>query len=250
MEAGAHSAVAASGQRPSTAPSSGEQSVGSEAGRQVRALLDSAEQVAAALREGAERDAAVHREEADTRLREAEIESQRIIDAARRQADSLLAERRRLLEDLSDAIAARAGSLLEPLDRAAAARRELDDVLRALADAADRLAKSEPAGTDSHASVGDRGRAEPSREPDPAARASRGEDDGGRASPDAAPGADSPVDDSGGARLVAAQMAAAGSSRGEVAGHLQRTFELADLHTILDDVFGDAGRVDASPERG
>jgi vacuolar-type H+-ATPase subunit H len=40
------------------------------------------------------------------------------------------------------------------------------------------------------------------------------------------------------ARLVALQMAVAGGARGEVEVHLQRTFELEDLTSILDDVFG------------
>jgi uncharacterized coiled-coil protein SlyX len=41
-----------------------------------------------------------------------------------------------------------------------------------------------------------------------------------------------------GARLVALQMAVAGGNRGEVEVHLQRTFDLPDLSSILDDVFG------------
>lgn len=41
-----------------------------------------------------------------------------------------------------------------------------------------------------------------------------------------------------GARLVALQMAVAGGNRGEVEVHLRRTFDLPDLSSILDDVFG------------
>ena len=40
------------------------------------------------------------------------------------------------------------------------------------------------------------------------------------------------------ARLVALQMAVAGGARGEVEVHLRRTFDLEDLTSILDDVFG------------
>ena len=40
------------------------------------------------------------------------------------------------------------------------------------------------------------------------------------------------------ARLVALQMAVAGGARGEVEVHLLRTFDLEDLTSILDDVFG------------
>jgi hypothetical protein len=41
-----------------------------------------------------------------------------------------------------------------------------------------------------------------------------------------------------GARLVALQMAVAGSTREEVHSELQRAFRLADPSPILDDVFG------------
>jgi hypothetical protein len=41
-----------------------------------------------------------------------------------------------------------------------------------------------------------------------------------------------------GARLVALQMAVAGSTREEVHAELQRAFRLADPSSILDDVFG------------
>ena len=41
-----------------------------------------------------------------------------------------------------------------------------------------------------------------------------------------------------GARLVALQMAVAGSTREEVAAELQRAFRLQDPSSILDDVFG------------
>ena len=41
-----------------------------------------------------------------------------------------------------------------------------------------------------------------------------------------------------GARLVALQMAVAGSTREEVHAELQRAFRLSDPSSILDDVFG------------
>lgn len=50
-----------------------------------------------------------------------------------------------------------------------------------------------------------------------------------------------------GARLVALQMAVAGSTREEVAAELERTFDLPDSSPILDDVFGTAGPRRASP---
>jgi hypothetical protein len=44
-----------------------------------------------------------------------------------------------------------------------------------------------------------------------------------------------------GARLVALQMAVAGSTREEVEAELRRAFRLADPSAILDDVFGESG---------
>jgi outer membrane biosynthesis protein TonB len=44
-----------------------------------------------------------------------------------------------------------------------------------------------------------------------------------------------------GARLVALQMAVAGSTREEVEAELQRAFRLTDPSAILDDVFGESG---------
>ena len=45
-----------------------------------------------------------------------------------------------------------------------------------------------------------------------------------------------------GARLVALQMAVAGSTREEVHAELQRAFRLSDPSSILDDVFGSPRR--------
>ena len=49
-----------------------------------------------------------------------------------------------------------------------------------------------------------------------------------------------------GARLVALQMAVAGSTREEVHSELQRAFRLADPSSILDDVFGGPRRAGAA----
>jgi hypothetical protein len=46
------------------------------------------------------------------------------------------------------------------------------------------------------------------------------------------------------ARLVALQMAVAGGNRGEVEAHLIRTFEVTEVGTILDDVFGQGSDAD------
>jgi hypothetical protein len=58
-------------------------------------------------------------------------------------------------------------------------------------------------------------------------------------SADNGPRADDPGDARfDGARLVALQMAVAGSTREEVHAELQRAFRLNDPSSILDDVFG------------
>ena len=49
-----------------------------------------------------------------------------------------------------------------------------------------------------------------------------------------------------GARLVALQMAVAGSTREEVHSELQRAFRLPDPSSILDDVFGGPRRAGAA----
>ena len=51
-----------------------------------------------------------------------------------------------------------------------------------------------------------------------------------------------------GARLVALQMAVAGSTREEVHSELQRAFRLADPSSILDDVFGGPRRSGVAAE--
>ena len=56
---------------------------------------------------------------------------------------------------------------------------------------------------------------------------------------DGDPAAFSPSEEADGARLVALQMAVAGSSRGEVASHLRATFNLSEPDIVLDDVFGE-----------
>ena len=45
------------------------------------------------------------------------------------------------------------------------------------------------------------------------------------------------------ARLVALQMAVAGSARGEVEAHLRKTFEIQDASGILNDVFGQESKL-------
>jgi len=212
----------------------------------VRSLFAAAEKSAAAIRAEAERRAALT-------LAEADAEARRIREEARGDADELLAARRRHLTELSDAIARAAESALGDLDSAAEARAALDGLVRSLRATAERIAPAAAvsplravggggavAGDDAlSAAAGERPTearppVEPSAdEPIPRVGTPAGAANGD-GSPDTARGLT-------GARLVAFQMAQAGSTRGEVAAHLRRTFALQDAHEVLNDVFSASG---------
>jgi hypothetical protein len=134
-----------------------------------------------------------------------------IIDSAERAADALLAERRRHIAELSDAIVAHAEAVLGRLEEADALGRRLDEVLGDLRQAGVRLDRDAP-------------RTAPARR---FAREGERED---------------ASDDALGARVVALHMAKAGGQRGEVETHMRRAFELDDPQPILDEVFGRAAR--------
>ena len=238
-----------SGREPEgRAPAEEPQALSANVSLHVRSLFAAAERSAAAIRAEAEQRAALTRAEA-------EAESQRVLDEARGDADELLAARRRHLAELSDAIVRAAESALGDLELAGEARSALDGLVRSLRDTAERIV---PPG------VSTAGRGTPdtgaplagapdadlpvAKAPDadapatgapaeasaPVAEAPLDGNGNGDAPPDAAPGLT-------GARLVAFQMAQAGSTRGEVAAHLRRTFAMQDAHEVLNDVFPAAG---------
>lgn len=241
-------------------------SIASEVTDHVRSIVSAAEEVADSLKREAER-------RADIRVREADAEASRRLSQARAEADQVVNERRDRIADLSDAILERTESVLARLDQAEPVRRQLDGLLAELAASAQLLARESPPSGPSNpgASAGEAARsprgATPGEAPSPPAEAS-GQDppvtptsyrprtaalNGGRAVKDRRVEHDRPPrtatpgrsggqrDHFGGARQVAMQMAVAGSTRAEVAAHLQRTFELPDPHPILNDVFGEAG---------
>ncbi len=176
-------------------------SVASDAADRVRSIVAAAESEAARMRYEAERDA-------QARHREAEEQATRFLEDAKRRAENLVEERRRRIAEISEQIVESSQALLEHIDNAAAVRRQLDAVVQALGETADRLTR-------------DSGRT-PGEIPEPPVPAGDRFD---------------------GARLVALQMAVAGTSREEVEAHLRRGFGLEDPHPILDDVFGAAGRL-------
>ena len=227
--------------------------------------MSAAEAEAAGLLRDAEREAELIR-------REAQAEGDRIVDDARRRADDLVAERVQLLADMTDGIVERTEMLFDRIDATGHVKRQFDDLLRSLGEAAENLAReagtrpqadraprahaprsgsvprAAPAGSTRTAPARGAGQARrptpapapappPRREPAPVPHVRRPEP------VQSAPEPPRRVDDKSdarfdGARLVALQMAVAGSTREEVHSELQRAFRLADPSPILDDVFG------------
>lgn len=95
----------------------------SEISRRVGAILDAVEREATRLREEARGDAA------------------RYLGDARRQADALVAERRQRIAELSDELVAKSEAVVSRLDDAEPVRDGFENLVRALGDAAERLAE-------------------------------------------------------------------------------------------------------------
>ena len=227
-----------------------------DASQRVHSIVSAAESEAAGLLRDAEREAEMMR-------REAQAEAERILDEARVRADDLVAERMQRISELSDAIVEQTELLFDRFDSADQVRRQLDGLLRSLGEAAENVSReasvrrppvSRPAAPRPPAQQISRPPA-PRTEPAPrysehvaappvAPAAPRRPDPLDRAPEPPPTTANGPtVEDTSdarfdGARLVALQMAVAGSTREEVAAELQRAFRLQDPSSILDDVFG------------
>jgi DivIVA domain-containing protein len=170
---------------------------------QVRAILEAAERGAAELRADAGREASGHVEQVEAAAK----------DLLGR-LDTLHTELDRLLEGLKGTAASITGSL-EALSR---------DVgtLGASAAPAAEPAESPP----------------PAESPAPAAAAA----EPAAESPAPATNGAARTGDEAGARLVALNMALEGTPREETAAFLAEHYEVADLETLLDDVYASAGR--------
>jgi hypothetical protein len=223
-----------------------EDHISGEIGERVRGIISAAESAAEVIRHEAEQEIAARR-------RLAEAERARYLDAARHEADDLLRRRIQRMSELSEALIEGADRLLGRLDGAQDLRRQLDSTVAALAEAAERLASesrgavaavpAEPVAepeTEAEAEaevvladveVADDDDDEPRLRPAPEP-AEAGANGGGALSDDAE------ADDVLAARLVALQMAVAGSPRGEVEEHLRSNFAVEDTTSILNDVFG------------
>jgi hypothetical protein len=187
---------------PDTRPP--EERISSELGERVRAIVASAENMAAAIRRDAEQDA-------QSRRRETEAEAQRYLDEARRRADDLVAERVRRMSELSDLIMERTESILERLDQAEAVKAQLEQLVRALGATATRVANEARDDEVPEAPKAEVVLPQSEAEPSP--------------------------DELDTARLVALQMAVAGAARDEVEVHLARDLGIADPRPVIEDVF-------------
>ncbi|MEA2123967.1 MAG: hypothetical protein QOI80_749 [Solirubrobacteraceae bacterium] len=288
---------------------SAEESISDEISERVRSVLAAAESAATAIRHEAE-------QQVQSKRRAAEAERQRYLEDAKAEAEALLEERMKRISELSDSLIQGAEAILMRIEGAQEVKRQLETMVRALADAAEELAnesersrttapprpvavdhepeprmravpdrkepEAEPEVTEAEV-AGDEGPAvkgdlkpvevvpdsddevevvdavevevvdavevidEP--EPEPAPRSpiqrlrksasSRGDNgDTKEAEPAAAESRGFDGDDMLAARLVALQMAVAGSARVEVEAHLRKTFSLDEPTAILNDVFG------------
>lgn len=227
-----------------------------DASQRVHSIVSAAEAEAAGLIRDAEREAELIR-------REARAESERILDEARARGDALVTERAERIAELSDGILEQTEMLTDRMDSAGQVRRQLEGLLRSLGEAAANVSRelssrrtpvrqptpraeplpprSEPLPPPSRSIPEPVRPARPEpvqRAPEPVRRApeppARIADHRSDRRPAEDPG-DARFD---GARLVALQMAVAGSTREEVADELRRAFRLSDPSPILDDVFG------------
>ena len=156
---------------------------------------------------------------------EAELRTQ--VAEARHRLDAEVDERLRRLREVTDSL----------LERAQAVSDELDGLATALRRAATDAAAHEPFGAEMNG--------EPESTPTvvspapPRIDALEAELSGpataAAVAPEPEPGPTAPSD---AARLVAVEMALAGSSRGDVDRHLRSAYNVADTNDLLDDVFG------------
>jgi vacuolar-type H+-ATPase subunit H len=235
-----------------------------DASQRVQSIVSAAEAEAAGLLRDAEREAELMR-------REAQAEADRIVEDARRRADELVDERMRLLSEMTDGIVERTEMLFERIDATGHVRRQFDELLRGLGEAAESVGRESgsrrvvgrPAAHVSRPAPRVPPASAPAPPPPPVTHTARPASASVRPAPapepappprrDPVPPRPEPVqrapeparrvDDHNdarfdGARLVALQMAVAGSTREEVHAELQRAFRLADPSSILDDVFG------------
>ena len=219
---------------------------GAGLGARVNEIVDAVEREASKLRQEAEQEAAQIRYQAQE-------ESRRYLEQARQRSEQLAQHRAQQIHELSDALMRRAEEVLERLEYAVPVKEGFENLVRALGETAERLANQDyaefapPSWDTARAPASGQG-APPSPaygtpEPGPANVAGAGATSsaGGFQAPQ------QPVQQPGGqgqgwqelddAHRVAIQMAAGGSTRGEVEGHLAQA-PPATRASVLDEIFG------------
>ncbi len=218
-------------------PSSSLRESVSSAGERIQVIIEAAEKAAAGI------------------IEDADAQARRYIDASRKRADVLADERVRVMSDLTDTL----------IRQAELVKRQSDELLGALDSArgelGNRVGQELPAPSPAPAPEP----ASAPREPSPAPEAPRiphlqpvesqphdlqpVQPDPAPAQPPAPPGTPlgpfsapasppSTVTPSDGARLLAAQMAVAGSNRAEIEIRLREEFGIQDAAPILDGILG------------
>ena len=243
-------------------PTEGSEFAGApEISRRVGAILDAVEREAQRLRE------------------EAREEANRYLEHARHRADGLVAERQRRIAAVSDELLAKAEAVVGRLEDAAPVREGFENLVRALGDAAERLARETEATSRDyepepfHEVAGQPPPAppQPQAPPPPSGMgrsfAPQPHPARAQAAPawSSAPSSVSPrppapngpsasareapassgwrqIDD---ARMVAIQMATTGATRAGVREHLNHALGVTDTAAILDEIFGTGSGEDA-----
>ena len=248
----------------SSDPGIGEFSTAAEISRRVGSILDAVEDEAQRLRE------------------DARVEAAEYLARARQRADELVAERQRRIAEISDDLIAKSEAVVSRLEDAGPVRQGFDNLVRALGDAAERLATETAPGMGGLGPTGYSGvspgppppptqpvPAPPEPAPtypppfesppvDPAAapagfppqpHPARAPSRPGWQNQGPPPPADPPgsgtwqdLDD---ARMEAIQMAATGATRAAVREHLHQGLGAADAGPILDEIFGPGTSEDA-----
>jgi hypothetical protein len=126
---------------------SAEENISDEISERVRSVISAAESAATAIRHEAEQQAQIKR-------RAGEAERQRFLETARAEAEALLQERMKRISELSDALIEGTEAILMRIEGAQEVKRQLETMVRALAEAAETLAAESEA-------------AAPAREPGP-----------------------------------------------------------------------------------
>lgn len=208
---------------------------GAEISRRLGSVLDAVEEEAARLRAEARAEAAAY------------------LEQARHRADGLVAERQRRISELSDELLAKSESVVARLDDAGPVQHGFESLVRALGNAAERLAaEAESSATDFRPPPFGAGAA---YQPPPAAGGGPGTNAQPRPPVQGPAGLHSPARRGPGARaadpaldearVVAIQMAASGATRGGVRERLLSGLGFGDPDGVLDAVFGPGSGEDA-----